>query len=141
MSAAVDEQYVRDHFQHLCRDDAQNFFRQVSPSVTVHVMGHIPHLSGDYSSLDDFVKRGFSQVAARLEGHQTFTLTDCMVSADGRRATVELLVDVDSVKQKNGKPFPNAHCWVVHYNEQRIVDEAHKVSQRAARSTPPPSSA
>ena len=46
------------------------------------------------------------------------------MSGDGRRATVELLVDVDSVKQKNGKPFPNAHCWVVHYNEQRVVDEA-----------------
>ena len=35
-------------------------------------MGHIPSLSGDYSSVDDFIKRGFSQVAARLEGHQTF---------------------------------------------------------------------
>ena len=122
MSATIDEQYVRDHFQHLCADDVQSFFKQISPAARLHVMGHITGLSAEYVSLDDFIKRGFSQVGGRLVGHQTFTLNHCMVS--GQRATVELTVDVDSVKQKNGKPFPNTHCWVVHYDQQRAMDEA-----------------
>ena len=122
MSVTIDEQYVRAHFNHFCQHDNAAFFKLISPTSHFRIMGHISNLSGDYHSLDDFLTRGFSQVGARLSGHMTLTLTDCMVS--GQQATVEMTVDVDSVKQNNGKPFPNTHCWTVHYNEQGAVDKA-----------------
>ena len=119
MSVDITEQYVRDHFHLFCAHDAPAFFQRVSPQVRWRVMGSMA-ISGDYHSLDEFQTKAFSRVAARLEGHMTLTLTGCLVS--GREAAVEMEVDVDSVRQKNGQPLPNTLAWVVKYDDSGVID-------------------
>ena len=120
MSVAIDEQYVRDHFGLFCRHDNPAFLQRVSPTVHTRLMGSMS-ISGDYHSLDEFASKALGRVASRLDGHMTLTLNSCIVG--GRRAVVEMAVDVDSVKQKNGAPFPQQHCWVVHYDDSGVIDD------------------
>ena len=120
MPVVVDEEYVRAHFLHFCEHDRPAFFNLISPSVHWRVMGSIPTLSGTYYSLADYQTQGFSRAGARLDGRMTLTLTNCIVS--GRQAVVEMSVNVDSVRQKNGKLLPNEHCWIVHYDESGVID-------------------
>ena len=119
MSVVLTEQYVREHIGLFCKHDPLNFFKRVSPTVRWQVMGTID-ISGDYHSLEEFQTKAFSRVGARLDGHMTLTLTNCFVS--GQQAAVELVVDVDSVKQNNGQPFPNVHCWIVQYDDKGVLN-------------------
>ena len=119
MSVTIDESYVREHFSFFCKHEPAAFFSRVSPNVHWHVMGSIA-VSGDYHSLGEFQAKAFNRVGARLDGRMTLALTSCFVS--GRQAAVEMTVDVDSVKQKNGKPFPNTHCWIVQYDDSGVID-------------------
>ena len=118
MSVTIDEQYVRDHFRLLCTHDVPAFYACISPTVHWRIMGSMD-LSGDYYSLDEYMSTAFRPVSARLEGHMMLTLTHCLVS--GRRAAVEMEVDVDSVKQKNGQPLPNTHCWICEYDDNGVI--------------------
>ena len=119
MSAApLTEQYVREHFQLFCKHDYAAYFKRVSPSVQWKLMG-TADISGDYHSLDEF-NRAFNRVRARLDGNMTLTLVSCLVS--GQEAAVQMVSDVGTVKQKNGKPFSNTHCWVVRYDDSGVID-------------------
>lgn len=119
MSVVLTEQYVRHHFTHFCQHNPAAFFSHVSPAVHWQVMGSMD-ISGQYHSVQQFQSKAFNRVAARLTGSMTLTLTNCIVS--GQQAAVEMVVNVDSVKQVNGAEFPNAHCWVVHYDESGVID-------------------
>ena len=120
MSVTINEQYVRDHFRLFCEHNGPAFFKRVSPMVHWHVMGSIPTLSAEYRSLNEFQTKAFNRVGARLDGRMTLTLTNCIVS--GQQAVIEMAVDADSCKQKNGQPLPNTHCWVVHYDDSGVID-------------------
>ena len=121
MSVTIDEQYVRNHFLHFCRYERAAFLQLVSPTVSWRIMGTIDGISGQYHSIDEFASKALMPINARLEGEMLLELTGCLVS--GRRAVVELEAKTDSVKQKNGRPYPACYCWVVHYNDAGLVDE------------------
>jgi len=120
MSVVIDEQYVRNHFERYCHYDRAGFFALISPTVHLRLMGSIPELSGDYHSADEFQTKVLGRIVARLDGKMTVKLTSCIVS--GQQAAVEMITNVDSVKQKNGRPLPNVYCWVAHYDESGVVD-------------------
>ena len=118
MSVAITEQYVHDHFHLFAQHNSPAFFQRVSPTVHWQVMGSMA-ISGDYHSLEEFKAKAFSRVVARLDGRMAFNITRVIVS--GREAAVEMPVDTDSVRQKNGQPLPNVHLWLVKYDDAGVI--------------------
>jgi ketosteroid isomerase-like protein len=121
ITAMVDEQHVREHFALLADERRPAFFQRVSPTVDWTVLGS-SGISGHYTSLVEVGKRISARLTSRMQGPIVLVVTDVMMGSDGR-ACVELAA---SATQKSGKLWKDQFIWLVHYNEERVIDNVRE---------------
>lgn len=94
----------------------QEFMKHVADDVHWTVMGTHP-LAGDYYTKEDFVNATGKRLYKLLKGDMNI-LKIKHVYIDGMTAIVEM--EGQSVAN-NGKPFNNTYCWIVTFNENKII--------------------
>lgn len=111
----VTEQYVSQIFERLECGDSEAFFESVADDVDWTVMGTHP-LAGHYRNKADFIAGTFAKLAPLLSGGVQLRVQHLHVAAN--QATVELR---SMATAKNGMRFDNRYCWVMCFEEGRIV--------------------
>jgi len=111
----ITEQYVRELFERLEGGDSPAFFRHVADDVDWTVMGTHP-LAGHYQSKADFIAGTFARLAPLLPGGAQLCVRHVHVA--GNQATIELQSMATS---SSGMRFDNRYCWVVYFDNRRIV--------------------
>jgi len=92
------------------------FFNRVSDNVHWTVMGTHP-LAGEYYTKQDFVNATGKRLNKLLKGSVNI-LKIKHVFVDGMTAIVEM---EGLSTAKNGKPFNNTYCWIVEFDENKII--------------------
>jgi ketosteroid isomerase-like protein len=113
---SLDEQTVRKIFSGLEHGDGDAFFSHVADDVDWTVMGTHP-LAGHYLSKAAFKAGTFSKLGKVLPGGAQLNVTHVFVAGD--TAVVEL---VSAATAQNGMRFDNHYCWVVRFEQERIVE-------------------
>ena len=113
---SIDEQTVRSIFAGLEHGDGDAFFEHVAEGVDWTVMGTHP-LAGRYRSKSAFRAGTFSKLGKVLSGGAQLRVTN--VIAAGEIAVVEL---VSQASARNGMRFDNHYCWLVRFQDRRIVE-------------------
>jgi ketosteroid isomerase-like protein len=111
----VTEQSVRQIFELLERGDSNAFFQHVADEVDWTVMGTHP-LAGHYRNKADFIAGTFAKLAPLLPSGAQLQVRHLHVA--GNQATVELQ---SMATARNGMRFDNRYCWVVCFDNNRIV--------------------
>ena len=109
-------EYVNRLFENLSTGNESAFFVNVADDVHWTVMGTHP-LAGVYKSKEDFLKNDFERLAKVLKGEGIMKIDHTFVS--GNIAVVEMTQTSTAL---NGKPYPNAHCWVVRFVDGMITE-------------------
>ena len=106
---------VREIFKGLEKGDGAAFFEQVADDVDWIVMGTHP-LAGHYHSKRDFIAGTFAKLAQVLPQGAQLHVEHLLVKDD--QAVVELH---SLATAKNGMRFDNRYCWIVYFQDARIV--------------------
>ncbi len=107
---------VKQLFDNLSKGNSDAFFSQVSDNVTWVVMGTHP-LAGTYHSKNDFLDHTFRRLNKILKEGVVLEVKNIYI--DKNTAIVEMLSLSTAI---NGKPFNNTYCWVVKFEEDKIVE-------------------
>lgn len=107
---------VENIFDYLDNGENEKFFEHVADDVFWMVMGTHP-LAGTYHGKQDFITHTFVRLNRILKEGVVLKVTNIIVQGD--TATVEL--ESRSVAL-NGKPFNNAYCWIVRFEDDTIVE-------------------
>jgi ketosteroid isomerase-like protein len=108
--------YVREVFKGLETGDGRAFFEHVADGVDWTVMGTHP-LAGHYHSKRAFQEAPFSKLGKVLPKGAQLRVTNLIIAAN--MAVVELVSDATA---RNGMRFDNHYCWVVRFEQHRIVE-------------------
>ena len=119
--AMVDEAFVREHFGLLADERRPAFFQRVSPTVDWTVLGSCG-ISGHFTSKPEVAKRISARLTSRMKGPIVLVVTDVLMGSDSR-ASVEMAA---SGTLKSGKPWNDQFIWVVHYNEEKVIDNVRE---------------
>ena len=106
---------VREIFKGLENGNGADFFDQVVDDVDWIVMGTHP-LAGHYHSKRDFIAGTFAKLAQVLPQGAQLHVEHLIVKDD--QAVVELH---SLATAKNGMRFDNRYCWIVYFQDARIV--------------------
>ena len=106
---------VREIFKGLENGNGADFFDQVVDDVDWIVMGTHP-LAGHYHSKRDFIAGTFAKLAQVLPQGAQLHVEHLLVKDD--QAVVELH---SLATAKNGMRFDNRYCWIVYFQDARIV--------------------
>jgi ketosteroid isomerase-like protein len=106
---------VREIFKGLENGNGAEFFEQVVDDVDWIVMGTHP-LAGHYHSKRDFIAGTFAKLAQVLPQGAQLHVEHLLVKDD--QAVVELH---SLATAKNGMRFDNRYCWIVYFQDARIV--------------------
>ena len=106
---------VREIFKGLENGNGADFFEQVVDDVDWIVMGTHP-LAGHYHSKRDFIAGTFAKLAQVLPQGAQLHVEHLLVKDD--QAVVELH---SLATAKNGMRFDNRYCWIVYFQDARIV--------------------
>src|SRR5215813_3019121 len=109
-------EYINRLFENLSTGNESAFFAKVADDVHWTVMGTHP-LAGVYKSKEDFLKNDFERLARVLNGKVIMKIDHTFVSDN--IAVVEMTQISTAL---NGKPYPNAHCWVVKFVDGVITE-------------------
>lgn len=93
----------------------ESFFTHVAEEVDWTVYGTHP-LAGHYRSKSDFISATFARIAKLLQGGTQLRVLN--VLTEGAWATVEMQSMATAL---NGMRFDNRYCWVVRFENDRIV--------------------
>jgi ketosteroid isomerase-like protein len=107
---------VRQLFSYLEKGSGDQFFAHVADDVDWTVEGTHP-LAGRYRSKEDFHAHTFARLNKILPGGTQLHVEN--VLTDGDWAAVELRSHATA---KNGMRFDNRYCWVVRFENERIVE-------------------
>ncbi|MCP3967854.1 MAG: ketosteroid isomerase [Lentisphaerae bacterium] len=102
-------------FENLQTNNAETFFNRVADDVHWTVIGTHP-LAGEYYSKELFLDATFKRLNKILK--EGVVLRVKHLYLDGNTAIVEM----ESLSTAaNGKPFNNKYCWVVVFNENKMI--------------------
>src|ERR1700756_1042556 len=108
---AITTERVREIFKGLENGDGAAFFEHVAEDVDWTVMGTHP-LAGHYRSKKSFIAGTFARLGQVLPQGAQLQMEHLMVKDD------EAGVELHSLPtDKNGMPFENRYCWVVHFQD------------------------
>ncbi len=108
---------MKDLFSHLENNNAAEFFKSVVDDVEWKVMGKHP-LGGIYNSKEDFLNSTFRRLNKILKDGVILKVEDIFIDESKNVAIVEM----ESISvTKDGKPFDNIYCWIVHFNGDKIT--------------------
>jgi ketosteroid isomerase-like protein len=111
----VTSERVREIFKGLELGDGAAFFEHVADNVAWTVMGTHP-LAGDYRSKAGFIAGTFAKLGQVLPHGAQLHVEHLIVKDD--QAVVELH---SLATAKNGMRFDNRYCWVVFFENEKIV--------------------
>jgi ketosteroid isomerase-like protein len=111
----ITEHEVRALFSKLESGDGKNFFDHVADDVDWTVEGTHP-LAGHYRSKEEFFSHTFARLNKILPGGTQLKVESILTSGDW--AVVELR---SMATARNGMRFDNRYCWVVRFENGRIV--------------------
>lgn len=107
---------VHELFENREIGNNEAFFNRVLPNVHWTVMGTHP-LAGVYHSKEDFLNATSKRLNKLLkEGKNLLKIKHIFV--DGMTAIVEMK---GLSTAKNGKPFDNIYCWIVTFDENKMI--------------------
>ena len=112
---AITSDRVRNIFRGLENGDGAAFFEQVADDVDWTVMGTHP-LAGHYPSKQAFIAGTFAKLGQVLPQGAQLHVEHLLVKDD--QAVVELH---SLATAKNGMRFDNRYCWIVYFQDARIV--------------------
>ncbi len=112
---AITHEEVKLLFANLENNNAEEFFKYVSNNVDWTVMGTHP-LAGHYHTKEDFLNATFRRLNKILNDGVVLEVKHVLV--DGQTAIVEMK---SLSTAKNNKPFNNIYCWVVKFNDEKII--------------------
>ena len=116
----INYQNIKDIFSNLENNNSAEFFKNVADNVEWKVMGQHP-LGGFYSSKESFLESTFRRLNKILKDGVILKVNDIFI--DERKNVA--IVEMDSISTaKNGKPFDNVYCWIVHFNDQ-VITKVH----------------
>ncbi len=113
---SIDSSMVRQIFSHLEAGAGDKFFDYVADDVDWTVEGTHP-LAGRYRSKQDFYANTFARLNKILPGGTQLHIQSVLI--DGNWAVVELRSHATAA---NGMRFDNRYCWVVRFDDTRIVE-------------------
>ena len=111
----VTSEYVREIFKGLKQGDGAAFFEHVADDVDWIVMGSHP-LAGHYRSKSDSIAGTFAKLSQVLPRGAQLHMEHLIVEGD--QAAIELHSLATAM---NGMRFDNRYCWIVFFEEARIV--------------------
>src|SRR5471030_3075758 len=110
----IDEQMVRSIFAGLEHGDGDAFFAHVADDVDWTVMGTHP-LAGHYLSKAGFIAGTFARLGqVLLQGAQLHV--EHLIVKDDQAVELRSLATA-----RNGMRFDNRYCWIVFFENERIV--------------------
>jgi uncharacterized protein len=112
---AITTERVREIFKGLENGDGAAFFEHVADDVDWTVMGTHP-LAGHYRSKKSFIAGTFAKLGQVLPQGAQLHVEHLLVKDD--QAVVELH---SLATAKNGMRFDNRYCWIVYFQDARIV--------------------
>lgn len=112
----LEPEQIRELFRHLERGDAESFFAFVAEDVRWTVMGHHP-LAGTYTDKASFLEATFGRLRKVMRDGVKLRLERLFV--DGDHAIAELAATSTAL---DGTPFDNTYCWVLRFQDQKIVE-------------------
>lgn len=112
----ITEDVVRDVFSGLEKGDADAFFAHVADDVDWTVHGTHP-LAGRYRSKADVRSKTFARIGAALREPPKLKIEHILVGTE--EAAVELSMHRQA---ESGLPFNNDYCWIVRFDQGRIVE-------------------
>ena len=116
----INYQNIKDLFSHLENNNSAEFFKNVADNVEWKVMGQHP-LGGLYNSKESFLESTFHRLNKILKDGVILKVNDIFI--DERKNVA--IVEMDSISiAKDGKPFDNIYCWIVHFNDQ-VITKVH----------------
>ena len=107
---------VRSAFEQYVQGNREPFLALVSPDVRWTVIGSTP-VSGTYTSLADFNERASKVIRGQLVKPLVGSVVD--VLADGDHV---ILRWESSSEAKNGTAYEQSYCWVMRFEDARIVE-------------------
>lgn len=108
---------VKELFLHLEKNNSLEFFKNVADDVEWKVMGQHP-LGGTYNSKETFLENTFRRLNKILKDGVILKIKDIFIDESKNVAIVEM----ESISiAKDGKPFDNIYCWVVHFTGEKIT--------------------
>lgn len=114
MTQTLDADAVRKTFS-LLESGYDAFFKHVADDVDWTVHGSHP-LAGHFRSKSEFINATFARIARILRGGTQLRVVH--VATSGNWATVEMQSMATAL---NGMRFDNRYCWVVRFDNARIV--------------------
>lgn len=112
----ISEEYVKELFDYLKTGENEKFFSNVTDDVNWTVMGTHP-LAGNYQTKEDFVKSTFLRLNKVLKEGVVLKVNHILVKA------TTAVVEMESLSTAlNGKPFNNTYCWIVKFENEKIVE-------------------
>jgi ketosteroid isomerase-like protein len=116
----INYQNIKDLFSNLENNNSAEFFKNVADHVEWKVMGQHP-LGGLYNSKESFLESTFRRLNKILKEGVILKVNDIFI--DERKNVA--IVEMDSISTaKDGKPFDNVYCWIVHFNDQ-VITKVH----------------
>ncbi len=113
----ITHEYVTELFANLENNNSAKFFEQVADDVNWEVMGTHP-LAGMYHSKQSFIDATFARLNKILATGVVMQVNH--IFTDKNFAIVEM----KSLSiAKSGKPFNNTYCWVVKFNDNKIITD------------------
>ncbi len=113
----INQEFIQELFSNLETGNSGTFFDQVSDNVHWTVMGTHP-LAGVYNSKADFLKATFERLNGVLNEGVVLTVENVIASGD------TAVVEMRSLSTaKNGEPFNNTYCWIVKFDDNKIITD------------------
>lgn len=116
-TSTINKETVRGIFSHLESGAGDKFFEHVADNVDWTVEGTHP-LAGRYHSEQGFYNNTFARLNKVLPGGTQLRVENVLI--DGNWAVVELR---SYATAKNGMRFDNKYCWVIRFDEQKMIVE------------------